>query len=58
MEERMKAAQQTKQAWALGGKIVRAPEQAKAILRDAILTNKQHLIPQARSVLAKLSATA
>lgn len=50
--------QQTKQAWALGGKVVRSPEQAKAILRDAILSNKQHLIPQARSVLQKLEGGA
>ncbi len=50
--------QQTKQAWALGGKVVRNVDQAKAILRDAILNNKRHLIPQARSVIAKLSATA
>lgn len=49
---------QTKQAWALGGQIVRRPEQARAILRDAILTNKQHLIPQARSVLRKLEGGA
>ena len=49
---------QTKQAWALGGQIVRTPQQAKAILRDAILNNKQHLIPQARSVLRKLEGGA
>lgn len=47
-----------KQAWALGGKIVRTTDQAKAILRDAILTDKQYLIPQARSVLRKLQGGA
>lgn len=49
---------QTNQAWALSGNIVRTPQQAKAILRDAILTNKQHLIPQARSVLRQLQGGA
>jgi hypothetical protein len=47
-----------KQAWALGGKVVTTAAQAKAILRDAIRDNKQHLIPQARSVLRKLESGA
>lgn len=48
----------TQQAWTLGGKVVRTPQQAQRILREAILTNKQWLIPQARSVLRKLQGGA
>ena len=45
-------------AFALAGEIVTTPEQASRILKQAIRTKKEWLIPQAVSVLRQLQGVA
>lgn len=42
--------------YALAGRIVSTSRQARRILREAILSKQEHLVPQARSVLRRLEA--
>ncbi|HDR9852736.1 hypothetical protein KTE65_15450 [Burkholderia multivorans] len=42
--------------WALGGEVVTTIADAKRVMRRAIREDRQYLIPQCRSVIAKMRA--
>lgn len=42
--------------WALGGVVVTTITEAKRVLRRAIRSNQEYLVPQCRSVIAKMRA--
>ncbi|MBR8435239.1 hypothetical protein KDW37_31260 [Burkholderia cenocepacia] len=57
MDAEERIARKTKVSpWALGGEIVTTITDAKRILRRAIREDRQYLIPQCRSVIAKMRA--
>ncbi|CDN60016.1 hypothetical protein I35_1493 [Burkholderia cenocepacia H111] len=57
MDAHERIARKTKVSpWALGGEVVATITDAKRVLRRAIRENRQYLIPQCRSVIAKMRA--
>lgn len=58
MSKNQSAAPPTAPAFALAGHIVKTEAHARRILRRAIVSNQQWLIPQARSVARILAARA
>ncbi|MBR8426228.1 hypothetical protein [Burkholderia cenocepacia] len=57
MDAQERIARKTKVSpWALGGEVVTTISDAKRVMRHAIRAGQRHLIPQCRSVIAKMRA--